>query len=138
MGSKHIYLGKMLLDKRLFCNTIKRKFELYGVRCYTRGTENIMNVFDRKAKRLQRDRSTTLPNFAESQFIKEEVKTLHIHQCSWSFSLFGDIYLPLTCKINCVNMKHNYVNNNIPFIFILVASFWKCLFELLHACQSVS
>nr|XP_022329521.1 arginine-hydroxylase NDUFAF5, mitochondrial-like isoform X2 [Crassostrea virginica] len=73
MGSKHIYLGKMLLDKRLFCNTIKRKFELYGVRCYTRGTENIMNVFDRKAKRLQRDRSTTLPNFAESQFIKEEV-----------------------------------------------------------------
>lgn len=33
-----------------------------------------MNVFDRKAKRLQRDRSTTLPNFEESQYVKEEVK----------------------------------------------------------------
>lgn len=33
-----------------------------------------MNVFDRKAKRLQRDRSTMLPNFEESQYLKEEVK----------------------------------------------------------------
>ncbi|XP_061167811.1 arginine-hydroxylase NDUFAF5, mitochondrial-like [Saccostrea echinata] len=64
---------KTSLEKHLFLNTLKRKRELSAQRCYTKQTENIMNVFDRKAKRLQRDRSTKMPNFEDSQFIKEEI-----------------------------------------------------------------
>lgn len=42
-----------------------------------------MNVFDRKAKRLQRDRSTQLPNFEDAQYVKDEV---HV-QNNFSLSL---------------------------------------------------
>ena len=37
-------------------------------------SEGLMNVFDRKAKRLQRDRTTLLPDYQVYEYIKEEVR----------------------------------------------------------------
>ncbi|XP_048733421.1 arginine-hydroxylase NDUFAF5, mitochondrial-like isoform X2 [Ostrea edulis] len=67
------YQVKKSLDKLLFQNFLKRKCGLHEQRFYTKGSENIMNVFDRKAKRLQRDRSTQLPNFEDAQYVKDEI-----------------------------------------------------------------
>lgn len=35
--------------------------------------ETVMNVFDRNAKRFQRDRTTILPDYKVYEYIKEEV-----------------------------------------------------------------
>lgn len=75
MVSRNLCHLKTRLERHFLRNVFKRKFG-HSQQCYTKKDENIMNVFDRKAKRLQRDRSTTLPNFEESQYLKEEVKSL--------------------------------------------------------------
>ena len=38
-----------------------------------RSGEMIMNVFDRKAKRLHRDRTTTMSDYKVYEYVKEEV-----------------------------------------------------------------
>lgn len=73
MGSRNLCQLKTRLERHFLRIVFKRKFG-HSHQCYSKKDENIMNVFDRKAKRLQRDRSTTLPNFEESQYVKEEVK----------------------------------------------------------------
>lgn len=72
MGSRNLCQLKTRLERHFLRNVLKRKFG-HSHQCYSKKDENIMNVFDRKAKRLQRDRSTTLPNFEESQYVKEEI-----------------------------------------------------------------
>ena len=43
--------------------------------------ETIMNVFNRKAKRLQRDRTALLPDYKVYEYLKEEVCFLPCHFC---------------------------------------------------------
>lgn len=72
-----------LLVKRLClskCESFLRPFQssifegsLYGVR-HASQSDNVMNVFDRKAKRLQRNRTAWNDDHKKYDFLKEEVR----------------------------------------------------------------
>ena len=54
-------------------NALQKACPRYASNQQSQSGETIMNVFDRKAKRLQRDRTTLLPDYKVYEYIKEEV-----------------------------------------------------------------
>ena len=58
----------------VMANVMSKTFRNYSMQ---KG-ETIMNVFDRKAKRLHKDRTTMMDDYKVYEYIKEEVKSMSL------------------------------------------------------------
>lgn len=126
--SESAFISKM----RVLNPLMRRSVVTYSMyRCFASKQENIMNVFDRKAKRKQKNRASMAEDYHVYEYLKEEVICLLarlvndslIYHIIWSLLTFLVIATPSRSRVGKILAP--YLSNRLCLLF-------KCEFVWRH------